>query len=47
MLFGRIAPEGIAVGIALGPVATLALMYGYVRIIRKEKLFDYALMNLD
>ncbi len=46
MLFGRIAPEGIAVGIALGPVAALVLMYGYVRFIKKEKLFDYALMNL-
>ena len=34
------------IGIALGPVAALALMYGYVRLIRKEKLFDYALMNL-
>lgn len=46
MLFGRIAPEGIAVGIALGPITALALMYGYVRLIKKEKLFDYALMNL-
>ena len=46
MLFGRIAQEGIAVGIALGPVTALALMYGYVRLIKKEKLFDYALMNL-
>ena len=29
-----------------GPVAAMALMYGYVRLIRKEKLFDYTVMNL-
>lgn len=47
ILFGAIAPVGIAAGIALGPVTALALMYGYVRLIKKEKLFDFALMNLD
>lgn len=47
ILFGQIAVEGIAAGIALGPVVAFALMYGYVRFVRKEKLFDYALMNLD
>lgn len=47
LLFGRIAVEGIAAGIALGPVATLALMYGYVRWFKKEKLFDYALLGLN
>ena len=36
MFFGRNAPEGIAVGIALGPVTALALIYGYVRFIKKE-----------
>ncbi len=47
MLFGQIAPEGIAAGIALGPVVAMALMYGYVRFIKKEKLFDHTLMHLD
>ena len=47
MLFGQIAPEGIAAGIALEPVVAMALMYGYVRFIKKEKLFDYTLMHLD
>ena len=47
MLFGRIAPEGIAVGIALGPVAAFALMYAFVRFIKKEKLFDYTRMHLN
>lgn len=46
-LFGRIAPEGIVAGLALGPVTAFALMYGYVRLIKKEKLFDYALMRLN
>ncbi len=46
-LLGGIAPEGIAAGIALGPVTAIALMYGYVRFIKKEKLFDYALMRLN
>lgn len=46
MLFGQLATEGIAVGIALGPPVALALMYGYVRVIKKEKLFDYSLMQL-
>ena len=47
ILFGQIALQGIAAGIAVGPVAALALMYGYVRFIKREKLFDYALMNLS
>ena len=47
ILFGQIALQGIAAGIAAGPVAALALMYGYVRFIKREKLFDYALMNLS
>ena len=46
-LLGGIAPEGIAAGIALGPAAAFVLMYGYVRFIKKEKLFDYALMRLN
>ena len=46
ILFGRIAPEGIAAGIALGPVAALGLMFVYARWFKKEKLFDYALLNL-
>ena len=47
MLFGQIAPEGIAAGIALSPVAALGLMFVYVRCIKKEKMFDYGLLNLD
>lgn len=46
MLFGQTTPLGIGAGIALGPVAALALLYIYIRFIKKEKLFDYALMNL-
>lgn len=46
-LLGGIAPEGIAAGIALGPVTAFALMVIYVRFIKKEKLFDYALMRLN
>ena len=47
ILFGQISIEGIAVGMALGPAGALALMYGYVRGIKKEKLFDYTLMQLQ
>lgn len=47
VLFGQIAPEGIATGIALGPVSALGLMFIYVRWFKKEKLFDYALLNLS
>ena len=47
MLFGQLAPLGIAFGMALGPAVAIALMYGYVRFIKREKLFDYTLMNLD
>lgn len=47
MLFGQIALEGIASGIALGPVMAMVLMYGFVHFVKKEKLFDYTLMNLD
>lgn len=43
---GRISSIGVAVGIALGPVATIAIMYGFVRYKKKKKLFDYALMDL-
>lgn len=47
MIFGQLALEGIAVGIALGPAVAVALMYGYVRLVRKEKLYDYTLMGLE
>ena len=47
MIFGQLSLEGIAAGIALGPAAAVALMYGYVRIVKREKLFDYTLMRLD
>ena len=47
ILFGQLSLEGIAFGMALGPAAALALMYGYVHIIKKEKLFDYTLMQLE
>lgn len=46
-LFGQIAPEGIAAGMALGPAAAFALMCIYVCVIRKEKLFDYKLLHLE
>ncbi len=45
--FGQIAVEGIAVGMALGPVMAISLMYAFVRFIKKEKLFDYALLKLN
>lgn len=47
VLLGQFAIEGIAAGIAAGPFAALALMYGYVRLIKKEKLFDYSLLHLS
>lgn len=47
MLFGQFASEGIVAGIAAGPMASFALMYLYVRFIKKEKLFDYSIMNLE
>ena len=46
-LLGMISIEWIAVGIALGPVAAFGLMYSFVRLIKKQKLFDYKLMNLE
>ena len=46
MLFGRGAIEGIAVGMAVGPVIAILLMFLYVRLVKKEKLFDYTLMHL-
>ena len=47
LLFGTISMEWIAAGIAMGPLAAFVLMYGFVRLIKKEKLFDYALMKLE
>ena len=47
ILLGRISIEGMSVGIALGPAVSFFLMYIYVRFIKKEKLFDYALMRLN
>ena len=47
MLFGQIAIEGIAIGIALGPVAALCVMLIFVRCIKKQKLLDYKLMHLE
>ena len=35
MIFGQLSLEGIAAGIALGPAAAVALMYGYVRIVKR------------
>ena len=46
-LFGKISIEGIAIGIAMGPIVAIALIYIFVRFIKKEKLFDYSLMNLE
>ena len=47
ILLGKISIEWIAASIALGPLAAFALMYGFVRLIKKQKLFDYKLMNLE
>ena len=47
MLFGHFFKEGIALGMALGPFAAISLMYVYVRYFKKEKLFDYSLMQLS
>ena len=47
MFFGSFALEGIAAGMAAGPAVSIMLMYGYVRLIRKEKLFDYTLLHLE
>ena len=47
ILFGKIASLGIAAGLAAGPLVAIALMYAYVRLIKREKLFDYALMGLN
>lgn len=44
---GQIAIEGIAAGMALGPVLAIALMYLFVRFVKKETLFDYSLLSLD
>ena len=46
VLFGQIAPEGIAAGMAVGPAAAVLFMYVFVRYTKKEKLFDYTLMHL-
>ncbi|MBO6137980.1 MAG: hypothetical protein J6O71_05135 [Lachnospiraceae bacterium] len=46
VIFGQIALYGVAVGMASGPPIALTLMYGYVCLIKKEKLFDYSLMKL-
>lgn len=47
LFFGHFALQGIALGIALGPVITIVLTYGYVCLIKKEKPFDYALLHLN
>ena len=47
MLFGKISLIGIGVGIALGPIAAILLMYVYVHFIKKEKMFDYSIMHLN
>ena len=44
--FGQISLEAIALGVGLGPIVATALMYGYVRLIKKEKLFDYSVLKL-
>lgn len=47
MIFGQLSLEGVAIGIALGSAAAVALMYGYVRLVRKEKFYDYTLLRLE
>ena len=47
LVLGQISIEGIAVGMTLGPFAAIALMYLYVRFVKKEKLFDYSNMHLN
>ena len=42
----KISLEGIALGVGLGPAVAIALMYVYVRFIRKEKLFDYSILKI-
>lgn len=44
--FGQISLEAIAIGVGLGPAVAIALMYGYVRLMKKEKLFDYSVLKL-
>lgn len=46
ILLGQISLEGIALGVGLGPAVAIALMYVYVRFIRKEKLFDYSILKI-
>ncbi|MBR2213842.1 MAG: hypothetical protein IJ889_05340 [Eubacterium sp.] len=46
ILLGKISLEGIALGVGLGPAVAIALMYIYVRFIRKEKLFDYSILKI-
>lgn len=46
ILLGQISLEGIALGVGLGPAVSIALMYIYVRFIRKEKLFDYSILKI-
>ncbi len=47
ILLGLVSIELTAAGIAAGPLAALLIMYGYVRCIKKEKLFDYSLTSPD
>lgn len=47
MLLGQTSEVGIVVGMTLGPTMAFTLMYLFVRLIKREKLFDYTLMHLD
>ena len=47
VVFGQIRLEGIAIGMATGPAAALALMYLFVCRIKKERMFGYELLHHD
>ena len=46
ILLGLISVEWIAVGMAMGPIMAIVLIYGYVHLVKKEKVFDYNLIHL-
>ncbi|MBR6329570.1 MAG: hypothetical protein IKR68_07965 [Lachnospiraceae bacterium] len=47
VVFGQIAVEGVAAGLAFGPAMTVGLMCVFVRFVKKEKLFDYSILKLN
>lgn len=47
VIFGQLSLDGVGAGIAMGPAVAMAFMFIFVRFVKKEKLFDYALLNLS